>query len=134
MTLSAGEVLRHELRARRWTQDAFARLLGRPPQWVSEVLCGKKSITPRAALQIGAALGTSAEMWLNLQAAHDVECLRSDRDLKRELAVICQRVRLSEHGVAVAPGDGEAAGAGLVEAGEDDLVGPGGEADLAEPR
>lgn len=53
----------------------------------------------------------------------------------REALALIENARkwASERGEHVAPGDGEAAGAGLVEAGEDDLVGSGGEADLREP-
>jgi len=63
----AGEHLADELDARGWTQAEFAEILGRPAQFVSEIISGKKEITREAAAQIGAALGTRAEMWLNLQ-------------------------------------------------------------------
>lgn len=68
-TFPAGELLAEELEARGWTQTDFAEILGRPVQFVSEVIAGKKEITRESAMQIGAALGTSAQMWLNLQDA-----------------------------------------------------------------
>lgn len=64
----AGEYLSDELEARGWSQEDFAGIIGRPVQFVSEIITGKKEITPESATQIGAALGTSAETWLNLQA------------------------------------------------------------------
>ena len=64
----AGEYLSDELEARGWSQEDFAGIIGRPVQFVSEIVNGKKEITPESATQIGAALGTSAETWLNLQA------------------------------------------------------------------
>ncbi len=66
----AGEHLADELDARGWTQADFAEVLGRPAQFVSEIISGKKEITRESAAQIAAALGTSAEFWLNLQDSY----------------------------------------------------------------
>lgn len=66
----AGEILADELDARGWTQADFAEVLGRPAQFVSEIISGKKEITRESAAQIGAALGTSAEFWINLQDSY----------------------------------------------------------------
>lgn len=65
-----GEILADELDARGWTQTDFAKVLGRPAQFVSEIISGKKEITRESAAQIGDALGTSAELWLNLQNSY----------------------------------------------------------------
>lgn len=65
--IPAGEYLLDELAERGWSQEDFAGIIGRPVQFVSEIINGKKEITPESATQIGAALGTSAETWLNLQ-------------------------------------------------------------------
>ncbi len=62
-----GDFIRRELRARKWTQTRFARILGRPTQFVSDVIRAKRSITPQTALELAAAFGTSAQLWLNLE-------------------------------------------------------------------
>ena len=67
-TPSPGEILATELHARGWSQRKFAQILGKPAQAVNEILRSKKQITPETALRIAAALGTSAELWLNLEA------------------------------------------------------------------
>ena len=72
-----GEFLRDELAARGWAEGEFAEIVGRPVQALSEILNGKKEITPETAVAIGAALGTSAELWLNLQAAYRLQQVRS---------------------------------------------------------
>src|SRR5947207_15027738 len=64
---SPGEYLRDELEARGWKQAKFAQILGRPLQLVNEIINGKKRITETTALEIAAALGTSARAWLNLE-------------------------------------------------------------------
>jgi HTH-type transcriptional regulator/antitoxin HigA len=65
-----GEFLRDELDARGWTQTEFAEILGRPVRLVNEILVGKRGITPQTALEIGAALGTGPELWLNLETSY----------------------------------------------------------------
>ncbi len=71
MTAAAppGEYLRDELAERGWTGGQFAEMIGRPYQVISMILCGRKGITTETAFQIGDALGTGPEVWLNLQTA-----------------------------------------------------------------
>ncbi len=65
-----GEIIKDELEARGWTQARFAEILGRPHQVVNGILNGKREITPETALQIAAALGSSAEMWVRMEAEY----------------------------------------------------------------
>lgn len=65
--LQPGEFLREELEARGWTQGDLASILGRSQRLVSEVVTGKRSITPETAKGLSEALGTTPELWLNLQ-------------------------------------------------------------------
>jgi HTH-type transcriptional regulator/antitoxin HigA len=65
--IPVGELLGRELEASGWTQADFASVLGRPTQFVSEIVTGKKEITRESAAQIAAALGTTPELWLQLQ-------------------------------------------------------------------
>lgn len=65
-----GEYLLDELDARGWTQTEFAEIIGRPLRLVNEIINGKKGITPSTARELGAALGTSAELWMNLDTAY----------------------------------------------------------------
>jgi len=67
-TVTPGDILKEELAARGWTQKVFADIIGKPLQSVNEIIRGKKSITPETAKLLGAALGTSTELWLNLEA------------------------------------------------------------------
>lgn len=78
---SPSEYLREELEARGWTEVEFAQILNRPPQVISEIMNDRKEITPETALEIGHALGTSAELWLNLQATYKLHQARQETDL-----------------------------------------------------
>ena len=62
-----GEYLKDELDERGWTVTEFAEIIGRPIQAVSEIINGKKEITTETAIAFAQALGTSPELWLNLQ-------------------------------------------------------------------
>ncbi len=67
-----GEYLRDELEARNWTQTEFAQIISRPTRLVNEIIAGKRAITPATAKEIAAALGTSPQFWLNLEAAYQL--------------------------------------------------------------
>jgi HTH-type transcriptional regulator/antitoxin HigA len=67
-----GDFIREEIEARGWTQGDFAKILGRPLQTVNAIINGKKEITPRTAVEIAAAFGTSPELWLNLETAYSL--------------------------------------------------------------
>jgi HTH-type transcriptional regulator/antitoxin HigA len=67
-----GEFLKDELAERGWTQTEFAGIIGRPIRAVNELILGKRAITPETAHEIAAALGTSAQLWMNLDAAYQL--------------------------------------------------------------
>jgi HTH-type transcriptional regulator / antitoxin HigA len=67
-----GDFIREELEARGWTQSDLAAILGRPFQAVNAIVNGKKTITPKMARQLEAALGPSAEFWMNLQISYQL--------------------------------------------------------------
>ena len=53
-------------------QTELARMLGCTHAKVNQIINGKRGITPEFAIQLERALGTSAEMWVNLQATWDL--------------------------------------------------------------
>ncbi len=67
-----GEYIREEIEARGWSQLDLADILGRHPQVVSEIITGKRSITPETAVGLADAFGTSAQLWLNLESAYQL--------------------------------------------------------------
>ena len=67
-----GEFLLDELNERGWTQVEFAEIIGRPYQLVNEIIAGKKRITPETAKELGAALGTTAQFWMNLDTTYQL--------------------------------------------------------------
>jgi addiction module HigA family antidote len=57
---------------------ALARDLGVPPNLITGILSGQRSITARTAILLSSRFGTSAELWMNLQTAHDLEMARAE--------------------------------------------------------
>jgi addiction module HigA family antidote len=72
--VTPGEVLREEfLVPLGLSGRALARQIGVPSNRITEIVAGERSITAETAILLGERFGTSAEMWLNLQMAHDLE-------------------------------------------------------------
>lgn len=74
-----GDYLRDELEARGWSQIDFAEIIGKSPGLVNEIIVGKRSITPGTARAFAAALGTSPELWLNLESAYQLSRVHDDK-------------------------------------------------------
>ena len=89
-----GEYLRDELEERGWTVTEFAEIIGRPVQAVSEILNGKKEITTETACALSDALGTSAEVWLNLQMRYRLFEQRTKIQALQEPSAVARRARL----------------------------------------
>jgi addiction module HigA family antidote len=82
-----GEVLLKEyLEPMGLTQRELASAIHVPYQRVNELVRGKRGVTPSTALRLGRFLGTSAELWLELQACWDL--YHAEQDEKSELAAI----------------------------------------------
>lgn len=90
-----GEMLADEIEGHGWTQAEFAAVLGRPEQFVSEIVNGKKEITRESAAQIGAALGQSAEFWLSFQDQYLLDQQDRDSKTQQDLSDVRRRARLN---------------------------------------
>ncbi|MFN0096510.1 MAG: HigA family addiction module antitoxin [Dehalococcoidia bacterium] len=65
-----GDHIRDEIDARGWTEADLGTALGLSPAALADVLDGHRSITAQLATGLGRAFGTSAELWLNLDARY----------------------------------------------------------------
>ena len=72
-----GEVLREDfLKELGLTQYALAKALGVSQMRISEIVNGRRAISPDTALRLSRYFGTSAEFWLGMQATYDLEMAR----------------------------------------------------------
>ncbi len=67
-----GEILRDELAELGVSPTAFARQIDVPPNRISQIIAGKRSVTDDTALRLGHWFGTEPQFWLNLQAQYDL--------------------------------------------------------------
>ncbi|MYD64606.1 MAG: HigA family addiction module antidote protein [Chloroflexi bacterium] len=67
-----GEVLKGELAEFDVTPTEFARQIDVPPNRVSQIIAGKRSVTSDTALRFGHWFGVDPQFWLNLQAQFDL--------------------------------------------------------------
>jgi HTH-type transcriptional regulator/antitoxin HigA len=83
-----GEILREELEERGWSQADLAEILGRPAKLVNEIIAGKRSISPETAQGLADALGTSPDLWMNLESQYQLNrTQRGDNAVVRRAAM-----------------------------------------------
>jgi HTH-type transcriptional regulator/antitoxin HigA len=75
-----GEFLREELEAREWSQQELADILDRPPRLISELIAGKRTITPETATGLADAFGTSPDYWMNLESQYQLSKVKLPND------------------------------------------------------
>ena len=71
--LHSGEYLRSVLDDAGLSANAVALSLRVPANRMTEILNGRRAITADTAMRLGRYFGTSAQMWMNLQARYDLE-------------------------------------------------------------
>lgn len=67
-----GKILRRELDAREMSANRLALALRVPSGRITQILNGKRAVTPETALRLARYFGNSAEFWMNLQIKHDL--------------------------------------------------------------
>lgn len=71
-----GEILADELSELGMSAAGLARKIHVPPNRISQIVAGKRSISADTALRLGKWFGTGPRIWLNLQQAHDLDLAR----------------------------------------------------------
>ena len=81
-----GQILKDELAELGVTPTEFARQIEVPPNRVSQIINGKRSVTGETALRFGHWFGVDPQFWLNLQSQFDlVRAYREAGDAIRRL-------------------------------------------------
>ena len=85
--LHPGEVLREEfLVPLELSPGALAKAMGVPRTRIERIAAESTGITADTALRLGRALGTSAQLWLNLQNRYDMQM--AEQAIGKQLAKI----------------------------------------------
>jgi addiction module HigA family antidote len=96
-----GELLQEILEELGISAYALAKSIGKAPIQVSRILAGKSSITAPMARLIGAALGTTAQYWVNLQAHYDLEVAKQEIPLLSVEPLVIDGKRVDTSRIAI---------------------------------
>ena len=92
-SIHPGEVLLEDfMKPLGLSQYRVAKDIGVPPLRINQIVHGKRSITADTAMRVARYFGTSAAVWLRLQARYDLEIAetRMAKRIKREVKVLKQ--------------------------------------------
>jgi addiction module HigA family antidote len=83
-----GEILYEEfMKPMEVSINALSREIAVPPNRISDIVNGKRSITADTALRLGKYFGVSPELWLGLQVDYDLRVAKRTTWLKAESRV-----------------------------------------------
>ena len=85
LLIHPGEMIKDELEARGITQKELAQQMGVSYTVFNEIVNGKRPVTTEYALLLEASLGTSASIWLRLQADYNMQKVRQDKSFMQRL-------------------------------------------------
>ena len=88
MLIHPGEMIKDELIAHGITQKELAKQMGVSYTVFNEILNGKRPVTTEYALLLEAALGTSASIWIGLQADYNMQTAKQDKSFMKRLEMI----------------------------------------------
>ena len=84
-----GEILSDELAELNIAAAELARAIKVPPNRITQIIAGKRSISADTALRLGKWFGTGPRLWLNLQQAYELDL--ATQALKRTIDKIKSR-------------------------------------------
>jgi addiction module HigA family antidote len=67
-----GKILKDEIEARGLSANALALALRTPSGRITDILNGRRGVSPETALRLARYFGNSARFWLNLQTAYEL--------------------------------------------------------------
>ena len=73
-----GEILADELEKINLTAKKLADVIEVPPNRLYQILAGKRNLTADTALRLSQYFGMSADFWMNLQSAYELDLARKE--------------------------------------------------------
>jgi addiction module HigA family antidote len=72
LPIHPGRILKREREARELSANQLALALRLPSGRITDILNGKRGISPETALRLGRYFGNSARFWMNLQTNYEL--------------------------------------------------------------
>ena len=98
--IKPGEILREDfLKPLGISINQLSRDLSVPPNRVSEIVNGKRSITADTALRLQRYFGVEAQFWLNLQSEYDLRMMKRKvwADIERRIIPVKETTEKMPH-------------------------------------
>ena len=73
-----GEILADELEQTGLSAKKLADVIEVPPNRLYQILAGKRNLTADTALRLSQYFGMSADFWMNLQSAYELDLARKE--------------------------------------------------------
>ena len=73
-----GRILKREIEARGLSANALAIALRTPSGRITDILNGKRGVSPETAMRLARYFGNSARFWLNLQTAYELAAAEAE--------------------------------------------------------
>jgi addiction module HigA family antidote len=74
-----GEILKERLEDLGFSMNRLAQEIRVPPNRISAIIAGQRSITGETALRLGRYFGTTPAYWMNMQARYDLEAAKMQK-------------------------------------------------------
>jgi len=84
LAVHPGRILKRELAARALSANRLAIALRLPSGRITDIMNGKRGISPETALRLGRYFGNEARFWLNLQMAYELAV--AEREIGRRVS------------------------------------------------
>jgi len=78
LAVHPGRILKRELVARDLSANRLALALRLPSGRITDILNGKRGISPETALRLARFFGNSARFWMNLQTTYELAIAERD--------------------------------------------------------
>ncbi len=88
-----GRLLKDELDAREMKQIDLAKELGIAKNVMSDIINGKRNLTPELAVRLENAFGIKAEFWMKYQVAYEIDKIRIKNRKAVEKAKISEKAK-----------------------------------------
>ena len=89
-----GEILADELEEIGLSAKKLADVIEVPPNRLYQLLAGKRNVTADTALRLGQYFGMSADFWMNLQSAYELDLAR--QQVGKAIQRIPKRIETAE--------------------------------------
>jgi len=73
------------------SQKELAAIMGLSPQYICDIVRGRKGVTIEFSIKLTEVLGSTPEMWMRLQNRHDLKIAQSDQAIQRERKAVAKR-------------------------------------------